>query len=115
MKFTCEVSVLFQFHMFIPHVSAMLRDRSPHDPHMWAFVCHMSCGTHDIHMCLQDLACFSHVKTLSLIIIGKRVKLHTSGPHVDSVEYFRMGIFATLSHKQKKENQKHAEKSNIDN
>ena len=34
MKSACGFCVLFQFQMFISHVNVMLRDRSPHEPHM---------------------------------------------------------------------------------
>ena len=60
--------------MFIPHVSVMLRDMSPHEPHishmyrlMW-----VACGTLDIHTCLQDLTRVSHVKNLYHMWINVR-------------------------------------------
>ena len=91
-KSTCGFCVLLQFHMFNPDVSVMLRDRSPHEPHMWPHVGHMSDTGYvfaEPHMCLTCEKSCSHV--------GKRVKLEqhmwatcehmwaTCGPHVDSM------------------------------
>jgi len=90
------------FTRFFPHVSAMLRDRTPHEL-TWCGLMWVTCGTHVrythvfafTHMCLTCEKCSFHVR--------KRVKLEqhmcitcehmwdTCGPLVDSMWFFRKG------------------------
>ena len=83
MEFTCGLRVLFQFHMFFPHVSAMLRDRSRHEPHMWPHV--ESCGSHVGHTtstCVCRTSHVSHVKNLHHMWTNVWNLNNTRGTHV---------------------------------
>ena len=79
MKSTCGFCVLFQFHMFIPHVSVMLRDGNPHESHMsltcgdiWAHLDHMW-HTRYAHVFAGPHICLTCEKYSSHV--DKRVKL----------------------------------------
>ena len=79
-RFRCGFSVLFQYHTFLPRVSVILRDRRPHEPHMWSHV--GSCGSHAGHtiftcVFMPDLTCdkfSSHVGKRTCKIGTTRVR-----------------------------------------